>query len=95
MIEQIKHDIDDYNSGKCANLSNKRFVQSLTFLLKQNEQMKQALQFYADETNWKTRKRCGNCGHHSEEDLVEDSAEWEQGFKAREALKVGEPNEPI
>jgi hypothetical protein len=53
--------------------------------------LEQVLKWYADKQNWKARNRCGNCGHHFENDY--DSAEWDEGARARAILEGNEPNE--
>jgi hypothetical protein len=53
----------------------------------------EGLKWYADEANWKARSRCGNCGHHLDADLPEDSAEFDAGGKARSIIAKLEGSE--
>lgn len=65
----------------------------ITSLVSQVEEMQKVLEWYADQGNWKARKRCGNCGDHLENDIDEDSAELDEGERARQALQGGESHE--
>jgi hypothetical protein len=75
-----------------AMISQSNSVVEMMILERERDALREGMKWYADEANWKARSRCGNCGHHLDADLPEDSAEFDAGGTARSIIdKLAQP----